>query len=88
MATHCWLNAYFAKVVSTVCERPTSVSLNPSTTDWRVRARENRTHGPEGGETGTTGLPYPYRDRTVRRKLEFKLPVLAHPKDLGEFANR
>jgi len=23
--------------------------------------RENRTCGSEGGETGTTGLPYPYR---------------------------
>jgi hypothetical protein len=22
--------------------------------------RENRTYGSEGGETGTTGLPYPY----------------------------
>jgi hypothetical protein len=24
--------------------------------------RENRTYGSEGGETGTTGLPYPYRE--------------------------
>ena len=23
--------------------------------------RENRTHGSEGGESGSTGLPYPYR---------------------------
>ena len=22
--------------------------------------RENRTHGSEGGESGSTGLPYPY----------------------------
>jgi hypothetical protein len=28
--------------------------------------RENRTYGSEGGETGTTGLPYPYsEDRPV-----------------------
>jgi hypothetical protein len=24
--------------------------------------RENRTYGSEGGETGTTGLPYPYME--------------------------
>jgi hypothetical protein len=24
--------------------------------------RENRTYGSEGGETGTTGLPYPYSE--------------------------
>jgi hypothetical protein len=24
--------------------------------------RENRTHGSEGGESGSTGLPYPYPD--------------------------
>ena len=23
--------------------------------------RENRTYGSEGGESGSTGLPYPYR---------------------------
>ena len=23
--------------------------------------RENRTHGSEGGESGSTGLPYPYQ---------------------------
>jgi hypothetical protein len=29
--------------------------------------RENRTYGSEGGETGTTGLPYPYsEDRPCR----------------------
>ncbi len=24
--------------------------------------RENRTHGSEGGESGPTGLPYPYQE--------------------------
>ena len=28
--------------------------------------RENRTHGSEGGESGSTGLPYPYPDLAVR----------------------
>jgi hypothetical protein len=32
--------------------------------------RENRTYGSEGGETGTTGLPYPYsEDRPTGTEL-------------------
>ena len=33
--------------------------------------RENRTHGSEGGESGSTGLPYPYRLRLPISFQEF-----------------
>ncbi len=36
--------------------------------------RENRTHGSEGGESGSTGLPYPYYAVATKwlEKLNFK----------------
>ena len=31
--------------------------------------RENRTHGSEGGESGSTGLPYPYQPTARTRQV-------------------
>jgi hypothetical protein len=33
--------------------------------------RENRPYGSEGGESGSTGLPYPYREKSQRKKGYF-----------------
>ena len=33
--------------------------------------RENRPYGSEGGESGSTGLPYPYRQDRWLVRLEF-----------------
>jgi hypothetical protein len=37
--------------------------------------RENRTYGSEGGETGLTGLPCPYQDRSVLMAADGWMPL-------------
>lgn len=34
--------------------------------------RENRTYGSEGGESGSTGLPYPYRERDLNLASDYR----------------
>ena len=41
--------------------------------------RENRPYGSEGGESGSTGLPYPYRLGNQNRLL----PSRSHPLPSG-----
>ena len=41
--------------------------------------RENRPYGSEGGESGSTGLPYPYRPGMVNRLLSNR----SHPLPSG-----
>jgi hypothetical protein len=40
--------------------------------------RENRPYGSEGGESGSTGLPYPYRpsgDKWLRQFMAHLVPL-------------
>ena len=51
--------------------------------------RENRTYGLEGGESGATGLPYPYHGNTVAclwdKRLGNGVQVLARSRYFAAF---
>ena len=57
-----WPNAYFTKVgLWSLREAHNRFGQSLAGNYYlESRVRENRTHGSEGGESGSTGLPYPY----------------------------